>query len=162
MGEEIIAYLIKNPSAERTWRPLLNGQNYAVKIQNKRRLKISIEPLLAILLNQEAFEIRRSPIGSVFARYPQYTLKGKITSLSDKVLSNKFTPALLNFPLSSIRGSNGKISFLAQLKKKQIHKLEDIIKYFEALLETLHTNSIKNQNYNPRLNKVLCTKNYLL
>lgn len=135
MVEEIIKYLMKNPSAERTWKLLLNGQNYEVKIQNKRRFKIAIEPSLAILLNQEAFEIKRSPIGSLIARYPQYTLKGKITSLSDKVLSNKFTPALLNFLLSSIRGSNGKISFIAQLKKKRIHELEDMIKYFEGLLK---------------------------
>lgn len=55
MVEEIIKYLMKNPSAERTWKLLLNGQNYEVKIQNKRRFKIAIEPSLAILLNQEAF-----------------------------------------------------------------------------------------------------------
>jgi len=142
MVEEIIEYLIKNPSAERTWQLKLNGQNYEIRILNKRRLKIAIKPSPR-LLNQEAFEIKRSPIGSLIARYPQYTLKGKITSLSDKVLSNKFTPALLSFPLSRIRGSNGKISFIAQLKKKRIYDLEDIIKYFEGLLKTLNKNPIE-------------------
>lgn len=146
MVEEIIEYLIKNPSADRNWKLLLNGQNYEVKIQNKRRFNIAIEPSAAILLNQEAFEIKRSPIGSFIARYPQYTLKGKITALSDKVLSNKFTPALLNFPDSSIRGSNGKITFLAQLKKKRIHELEDIIKNFQGLLQTLNKNPKKDLN----------------
>ncbi|MGB3343941.1 MAG: hypothetical protein WBA61_08525 [Aequorivita sp.] len=146
MVEEIIEYLIDNPSSERSWKLLLNGQNYEINIQSERRFKIAIEPSLAILLNQEVFEIKKSSLGSLIAQYPQYTLKGKITSLSDNVLSNKFTPALLRFPVSRIRGRNNQVSFRVQLKKKRIHELEDIIKYFEGLLKTLNKNPIKDLN----------------
>lgn len=137
MIEEIIAHLIQNPSEVRAWKLQINGLNYEIQVESKRRFNIALKPSQFIMISRDDFEIRKSIIGSIIARYPQYSIKGKITALSDKVLSNKFTPVLLNFPASRIRGKNDQISFTVKLKKKRIHDLNEIIQYFEALLNTL-------------------------
>lgn len=70
-------------------------------------------------------------------RSPSYSLRGTRTALTENLLSNKYTPALLSFPASKISCENNQVSYTAKLRKKNSDQLIKIVNYFEALIRTL-------------------------
>ena len=137
MSEKIIEHILQNPSGTKTENIIFNDQNYEVSYNWKSRINIKIEPAQHLFKNIDVCEIRKAPLASLITRYPNYNLRGERTELTEKLLSNKYTPALLSFPVSKLSCENGQISFTATLRKKHIIQLENIISYFEALLVTL-------------------------
>ncbi|MEH6764635.1 MAG: hypothetical protein V7655_09040 [Aequorivita antarctica] len=136
MSEKIIEYILQNPSGTKTERILINGKDYEVIYKWKRRINIEIKPAQYLFQNIAVCEIRKMPLASLIARYPNYSIRGTRTELTEKLLSNKYTPVLLSFPASVLSCENNQISYITMLRKKQIMQLEKIIRYFEALLIT--------------------------
>ncbi|MBK5212980.1 MAG: hypothetical protein JJE55_04890 [Flavobacteriaceae bacterium] len=137
MTEKIIEHILQNPSGTKTETIIINGQNYEIIYNWKRRIQIKIKPAQDLFQDMEVCEIRRNHLMSIIARYPNYNLLGKRTELTEKLLSNKYTPVLLNFPVSKLICENNQLSYAATIRKKHLMKLEIIIRYFDALLATL-------------------------
>ncbi|WP_347374912.1 hypothetical protein [Aequorivita sp. Q41] len=116
---------------------IIDGENYNIALIWKRKLKIKIKRGLPIVLITGKSEIKKSKLISTVSRYPQYSISGKRTALTEKLLSNKYTPALLHFPFSRLGIENNQISYSAIIKVKNKKQLEKIIKYFEALIVTI-------------------------
>lgn len=128
---------IKNTSFGKKTEPILiDGKNYEIRLQWKRRVIITIKPVGEIIKTTATFEIKRSLLISLITQYTQYSLSGKRTPLLENLLSNKYTPALLNYPASKLLCENNQISYTAIINKKDITQLEKILKYFEALVIT--------------------------
>lgn len=100
-------------------------------------MEISISPKQPILIETTYSSIRKAPFLSIIVRSPQYRLRGERTELTEKLLTNKFTPALLHYPDSELSCKSSEISFTATLRRKHISQLEKMVLYFEALLATL-------------------------
>ena len=137
MSEKIIKYILQTPAGTKTENIIINGQNYKVLYQWKRRIHIEIKSEQYLFEGKNVCEIKKMPLASIIARYPNYGLKGKRTELTEKLLSNKYTPALLSFPASKIWCENNQVSYTAKLRKKNSDQLLKIINYFEALISTL-------------------------
>ncbi len=137
MGQEIIDYIKINPAGEKAESIFINGREYKLTLKWKRRVRISIRPKQQILNETSFFSIRKTPFLSIIVRSPQYKLSGERTELTEKLLVNKYTPALLHYPSSQLSCNSNQISFKATLKKKNIMQLEKMISYFEALLFNL-------------------------
>lgn len=137
MSENIIEHILQNPSGNLTEKILINDDTYEITYTWNRRINIKIEPAQYLFQNMDVCEIRKAPLASLIARYPNYNIKGKRTELTEKLLLNKYTPALLRFQASRLRCENGEISFRTTLRKKHILRVEKIISIFEALLITL-------------------------
>lgn len=137
MSDKILEHILQNPSGFKTEKIVINGENYETIYNWKRRINIKIKPAHHLFQNTDVCEIRKATLANLIARYPNYNIKGKRTELTEKLLANKYTPALLSFPVSKLSCENGQISFTATLRKKHIIQLEKLISYFEALLITL-------------------------
>lgn len=137
MSEKIIEHIRQNASGTKTEDIIINGQNYKVTSEWKRRIHIEIKPETHLFTNINVCEIRKMALASLIARYDNYSLRGKRTEFTEKLLTNKFMPVLLKFPASKIVCQNNQVAYTARLKKKDIDKLEIIISYFKGLLTTL-------------------------
>ncbi len=136
MSQKIIEYIYNNPFGEITETILIEGKNYEIKLQWKRKITITLKPAGHIIKTTETSEIKKSRLISLITRYTQYSLRGKRTSILEKLLSNKYTPALLQYPASKILCENNRIHYTATIRKKDIAQLEKIRSYFEALVIT--------------------------
>jgi hypothetical protein len=137
MTENIIESIHQNPSGIKSVKINIQDRDYEVTYQWKRRIHIKIRPAQHLIEKPDFFEIRKLPFASIIFRSPQYSLRGKKTALSENLLSNQYTRALLYFPNSKIICCNNQISYSAEIKKKNSDQLEIIIKYFSSLLATL-------------------------
>ena len=137
MSEKLIENILKESSGSITDKININGQNYEITYNWKRRIHIEIKPAQNLFQSMDVCEIRKMWLASVIARYPNYSLKGIRTDLTEKLLSNKYTPVLLSFPASKLICENNQISYSATLSRKHIIRLKKITPYFEALLITL-------------------------
>ena len=136
MTENFIECIKNNSFGKKTEPILIDGKNYEIRLQWKRRVIITIKPVGEIIKTTATFEIKRSPLISLITQYTQYSLRGKRTPLLENLLSNKYTPALLNYPASKLLCENDQICYTGRIKKKDIAQLEKIFKYFEALVIT--------------------------
>ena len=116
----------------------INGSNYEVVYQLDKRITITIRPKNSLISNTRSSEIRKLQFISAFMRAPQYGLQGEKTELTEKLLLNQYTRALLYFRASKIIYNNNQISYTATLKKKDGHHVETIINYFKELLISLN------------------------
>ncbi len=125
-----------NPYGEKNKTILIEGKNYEIKLQWKRKITITLKPAGHIIKTRETSEIKKSRLISLITRYTQYSLRGKKTPLVEKSLSNKYTPALLQYRASKLLCENNRIHYTATIRKKDIAQLEKIRSYFEALVIT--------------------------
>ncbi len=137
MIQEIIAQIKNNSTGEIVESVVLNDRDYELNCKWKKRVKISLSPKRPILIETSFSSIRKTPLLSIIVRSPQYKLSGERTELTEKLLVNRYTPALLNYPSSQITCNSNQISFKATLKKRHLVQLEKMILYFEAMLITL-------------------------
>lgn len=137
MSEKIIEHILQNPSGFKTERIIINNHNYEVSYEWKRRIKIEIKLVQKLFQDISVNEIEKNNFMSFITRSPSYSLRGTRTALTEKLLSNKYTPALLSFPASKISCENNQVSYTAKLGKKNSDQLIKIINYFEALIITL-------------------------
>jgi hypothetical protein len=135
--EEIIEFISTNSSGEISEPIIIKSQNYELNCKWKRNIKITIRPKGSLITETGYSEIRKLPLISLILRAPQYELRGEKTELTENLLSNQYTRALLYYPASKISCENQQISYTAQLRKKNSPDLEKIINYFEALVSTL-------------------------
>lgn len=136
ISEEIIEEINTSSSGQIIKSIRINDTEYKLSFEWKRRIKISITPKLSFITKTSFSEIRKLPLISIIVRTPQYGLRGEKTELTEKLLLNQYTRALLYFPASKLICQNSKISYSAALRKKDSHQLETIINYFKALLNT--------------------------
>ncbi|CAM3481463.1 hypothetical protein [Aequorivita lipolytica] len=137
MSQEIIEQIKNNPFGEIDESIFIDNQEYQITYQWKRRISISIRRKQSLITDTAVFEIRKLPIMSMIVRSPQYSLRGEKTELTEKLLLNQYTRALLYFPTSKISCQNHQISYTAKLRRKDSDQLETIIEHFRALLTTL-------------------------
>jgi hypothetical protein len=126
-----------NPSGKTTTTFFIKNKVYELNCEWKRRIKITISPKDSLISEAGISEIRKLPIMSMIVRSPQYSLRGEKTELTEKLLLNQYTRALLYFPTSKISCQSHQISYTAKLRRKDSDQLETIIEYFRALLTTL-------------------------
>ncbi len=136
MTEKFTECINNNSYGEKTETILIDGKIYEIRLQWKRRVTINIKPIGDIIKATATSEIKKSPLISLITRYTQYSVYGKRTPVLEKLLSNKYTPALIHYPASKLLCKNNQICFTATIKKKDIAHLEKILKYFEALVIT--------------------------
>ncbi len=136
MSEKIIEHILQNPSGIKSEKIKIHGQDYSVTYTWKRRIHIEVKPAQYLFQSKDVCEIRKMQLVSIIARYPNYSLRGKRTELTEKLLSNKYTTPLLQYPASKLICENNQIYYTATIKKKEVDHLKKIINYFEALLIT--------------------------
>lgn len=135
-SREIIEQINNNPSGEIIRTIKINDRDYKLKLYWNSRVRIKLGPKNSLITETDFSEIRKLPLISIIVRTPQYGLRGEKTELTEKLLLNEYTRALLYFPASKLICQNSKISYSAALRKKDSHQLETIINYFKALLNT--------------------------
>ena len=128
--------IYNSPFGEKTITVLIDGKNYEIKLQWERKITITLKPAGQIIQTTAVSEIKKSQLISLITRNTQYSLRGKKTPLIDKLLSNKYTPALLQYPASKIFCEKERIHYTATIRKKDIAQVEKIRSYFEALVLT--------------------------
>lgn len=132
----IIEIVLKNPSGILTENLEIASENYEVQLQWEKNIIINLRKHQLFINTEETAIITKSQLLSVVSRYPQYSISGKRSNLTEKMLSNKYTPPLLHFKNSKLIIKNEEISYSAIVKKNDIQQLQKIIDYFEALLIT--------------------------
>ncbi|SRX55540.1 hypothetical protein [Aequorivita sp. CIP111184] len=137
MTENMLEEILQNPSGIISEKINIQARDYEVTYTWERRIHIKIKPYQHLIDRPSSFKIRKSSFASIIFRTPQYSLRGNKTALSEKLLSNQYTRALLYFPNSKIIGYKSQIAYTAELKKKNSDQLEIILNYFKALLVTL-------------------------
>lgn len=138
MHQEIIKQIKNNYTGEVTESIIINGKNYEFNCQWKRHISIIFSPKDSLITETDTSEIRKLPLISIIFRSPQYSLRGNKTILTEKLLSNQYTRALLYYRDSKITCQNHQILYSARLRKKDSAQLETIINYFKELLNTLN------------------------
>ena len=134
---EIIEQIGKKPSGEIIKSIHINERDYKLKLAWKKYLKISVEAKTSIFKETDSSEIKKSHFLSIIVRAPQYSLRGEKSELTEKLLLNQYTRALLFFRSSKITCQNQQISYTAELKKKNSHQIKVILDYFKELIVTL-------------------------
>lgn len=134
MSEKIIENILQTPFGFKVEELTINGYNYEITYSWKKYISININPKKFIIEKPAKFQIRKMPLLSLISRYPQYSLSGKRTLFTEKLLINQYTRALLRFQSSKITSSNNQVSYTAKLKKKNIDQLDVIIEYFKKLV----------------------------
>ncbi len=102
MSEEIIEYILQNTSGLKSEPINIQGQDYEITYKWQRRIYIEIKPTQYLFQSENICKIKKMPLASMIARYPNYSIRGKRNELAEKVLSNMFTPAVLSFPDSEL------------------------------------------------------------
>ena len=134
--ENRFEHILQKPSGTKTEKIIIDRQNYELIYEWKRRIFIHIKPTQHLLQSKNLCEIRRMPLMSIIAGYPNYKLKGKRTELTERLLYNNYTPPLLQYPSSKLICGNNQINYSATINQKDVSQLEKILKYFEALVIT--------------------------
>jgi hypothetical protein len=137
MIEELSKHILLNPFGAKSETIIINDQNYEISFTWDQNIKIEIKHAQRLLKDKDFCELKKNRFLSFITRSPNYSIYGKRSELTEKLLSNKYTPALLNFRASKLHCENNKISYTATLRKKQQAQLEKIRNYFEALLNSL-------------------------
>lgn len=137
MTEEATKHILPNSSGNISERIIINGQDYELTCNWKRRINIKIIPSQHLFIKNNVCVLQKNTFLSIITRYPNYSIRGKRTELTEKILSNKYTPALLHFRASKLTCESHQISYTATVRKKNIKLLNKIISYFEVLLKTL-------------------------
>ncbi len=137
MTKKIIEEILQNPSGIKSEKTNIQARDYVITYTWERRIQIKIKPDQLLIEKPSSFQIRKLPFPSIIFRSPQYSLRGAKTALSENLLSNQYTRALLYFPNSKIIGYETQIAYTAELKKKNSDQLEVILNYFKSLLLTL-------------------------
>ncbi|XOL39726.1 hypothetical protein KCTC32420_00085 [Aequorivita nionensis] len=138
MHQEIIKQIKNNYTGEVTESIIINGKNYAFNCQWKKHIHIIFSPKNLLITETNFSEIKKLVFTSIIFRSPQYSLRGNKTILTEKLLSNQYTRALLYFRDSKITCQNNQIIYSARLRKKDSAQLETIISYFKELLNSLN------------------------
>lgn len=137
MSQETIEKIRNNPFGEIDESIFIDDLEYQISYQWKRLINIYIHPKQSLITDTAIFEIKKLHFLSSILRSPQYSMSGDRTELTEKLVSNQYTRALLYFPVSKITVQNNQISYTARLKRKDSDQLKNIIEYFQALLTTL-------------------------
>lgn len=113
------------------------GHDYEISFTWKSRIYIEIKPIQHVFQYVKICKIRKMQLASIITRSPSYGISGKRNELTEKILSNKFTPILLSFPQSVISCENNYISYKTTLRKKKLLQVEKVIQYFEDFNSSL-------------------------
>jgi len=131
--EKIIADISKLPNGEKKIFKQYKNLNFEINIKwNRKKIYFSIK-YYRFSFELADFRITRDPFMSFIARYPNYSLYGKSSKTSNKVLSNKYAIKLLEYKNPEIKFDKGNFSFKCRLKRRNLNELETITLYFKKL-----------------------------
>ncbi len=96
---------------------------------DKRRIELTLTYPKSTIITTDSWSIRRIDL----LVYSNYAITGSGNHLSEKILANSATVALLKWPKSKISCTHQTISFSAKLRRKNIGDTEKIFRIFKNL-----------------------------